>query len=193
MAIDWTASVANDCPVLGYEIDLMRVERSNSGSTFHVVTGGRSLETSKAFGELASDTEYQVTVTAWSQDCNASSDALTGTYRTNAVGGPDDPTVPTGKADPAAPPSVTIGRHGESAVEVTWDEPAASETMCAVSWYDLRFMREGGEWNNFIQSSQQKVLDGEYVAGSTCTADVYSYSWECDRWSQKTQATQTLE
>ena len=191
--IRWTASAANECSVIGYEIDLMRVERSDNGDTFHVVTSGRSIGLSKAFGELAHDTEYQVIVTAWSQECEADSVMVKETFWTNEVDSTDDPTVPAAKADPGAPANLTIGRYGENDVEVMWDAPAASDTVCAVSWYDLRFMREGGEWRNTIQSFTVQRYGDEYVAGGKYTANVYSYSWECDQWSLATEATQTLE
>ena len=196
MKVSWTASADHeDCEVIGYLTGLSRIDRDErNGDTYVSIVRATSAGTTHTFGELAADTEYHVGVGAFSHDCWVFSNTLSGVYRTNAEDSTDDPTVPAAKTGPDAPTGVTISKDGVDDIAVSWTAPATSATKCAVSWYDFRFSRGGVTWQNDHDTTETShTFEDEYVAGDQYTAIVYSFSWECNKWSSEARQEITLD
>lgn len=196
--VTWSAGADGSCATTEYHVVIYDVDPDTS-------VKGRVKESSTVTATewttdgLTPSTDYRANVQSYGISCDEYSRPAKRTFTTNANSSPSDPQRSDNEAKyaPTTPSGGRIERQGPYNLRVFWNrQPDGGEDTCAHSYYSVELFVNGEEWDEASgKTNRRHTFSDAYSASprnSEYTAEVASYSEECDEWSHYAVVTTTI-
>lgn len=196
--VSWSAGADGSCATTEYHVVIYDVDPDTS-------VKGRVKESSTVTATewttdgLTPSTDYRANVQSYGISCDEYSRPTKRTFTTNANSSPSDPQRSDSEAKyaPTTPSGGRIERQGNYNIRVFWNrQPDGGADTCAHSYYSVELFINGDEWDEQSEKTNRRhTFQDAYPNNprdSEYTAEVASYSEECDEWSHYLVVTTTI-